>query len=67
MKVEELKGTSGETLDVLRMTKWFVDYLDLAISLRGEGRLAEPLFTPDADRLALQHTRPLAAGQWLEN
>lgn len=61
IKVEDLSGTGEDTLDILRVTKWSVDHLDLARSLRDEGLLIKPTFTADADRLALQHAGPLAA------
>lgn len=67
IKVEQLRGSSESSLDILRVTKWSVDHLDLAISLRDKGRLIGPTYTVDTDRLALRHHGSLAPVQWLEN
>ncbi|MFF1385552.1 tyrosine/phenylalanine carboxypeptidase domain-containing protein [Arthrobacter sp. NPDC058288] len=66
IKIGEVLGTGGETLDILRVTKWSVDHLDLARSLREEGLLTEPRFAADANRLALGQ-QPLGNRQRLEN
>jgi hypothetical protein len=61
IKIGDLLGAGGDTLDILRVTKWSVDHLNLAKSLRDKGLLTGPRFTADADRLALRQ-RPLASG-----
>ncbi|MCY1235386.1 hypothetical protein D9M72_480010 [compost metagenome] len=66
IKIGDLLGNGGGTLDILRVTKWSVDHLELAKSLRDKGLLTGPRFTADPERLGLRQ-QPHASGQLLEN